>query len=66
MTRVPIRNHSSEKPTPPRVFDLIIDNGDAYIEVKFGKGHEAYYEKVRLSDVLNQVEEYVDLSIQIV
>ena len=66
MTRQAIRNTSSGKPVPPRVFDLILDDDDdIYLEVKiWGKHGEKHFETVLLSDVLSQVEDFIDANIR--
>lgn len=37
MLRRPIRSMSSDEKTPPRVCDIVVDNGSAYLEIKTGK-----------------------------
>ena len=53
LIRQPIRNTSSNKDTKPRVFDALIEDDEAYLEVKNAKQREI----VRLTDVLRQIEE---------
>lgn len=51
MTRVPIRNNSSERTIKPRVFDAIIDGNRVFLEVKVGKWNE----RIVLKDALDQI-----------
>lgn len=53
MVKKPIRNLHSEKQNPPRVFDVIIENGEVNLEVKTDKNK---YEKIPWDDVVYQVE----------
>lgn len=52
MIRQPIRNHSSSKQVKPRVFDVLIEGDEVYIEVKQAKEREL----IKLCDVLMQIE----------
>lgn len=55
MKRVPIRNLDSPLEVKPRVFDIVVvENQEPYFEVKqSGKR----YERVKLRDVIKQLEE---------
>lgn len=53
MVKKPVRNLHSEKQTPPRVFDVIVQNGKVDLEVKTDKNK---YEKIPWEDVVYQVE----------
>ena len=56
MIRRPIRNLSSDKPTPPRLFDVLIDvqhPDEVYIEQKVDKNR---VERIPWDDVKHQVE----------
>ena len=50
--RQAIRNLSSDKPTPPRFCDVIIDGDDVQLEVKTYKNR---YEKISWEDMQYQV-----------
>ena len=47
-----IRNLRSDKPTPPRFCDVIIENGEIYLETK----NKNKYERILWKDVVHQVE----------
>lgn len=49
----PIRNLSSNKSVPPRVFDVVIDGDRIDLEVKMNKNK---VEKIPWDDVIYQVE----------
>ena len=56
MIRRPIRNLASDKPMPPRLFDVVIDEqhpDEVYIEQKVDKKRT---ERVPWEDVKHQVE----------
>ncbi|MEA4972340.1 MAG: hypothetical protein VB119_04090 [Candidatus Metalachnospira sp.] len=53
MIKKPIRNLHSDKPVPPRVFDVVIDGDRVDLEIKTEKNK---YEKIPWEDVLYQVE----------
>lgn len=53
MVKKPVRNLSSTKPVPPRLFDVLVDGDDVAIQVKTGKNE---YETVPWPDVVSQVE----------
>lgn len=54
MIRVKIRNRNSDKPTKPRVFDILIeDDGKIFFESKVNGCTEV----VSLTDVMKQIEE---------
>lgn len=48
---VEIRNNSSTKPIKPRVFDMLVEDGVVFLEIKNGKR----IERILLTDVLYQV-----------
>ncbi len=50
-----IRNSSSEKKVKPRLFDVVIDHGQVYFEVKNTK--TKVIEKARMEDIMRQIEE---------
>ena len=58
MIKRPVRNLQSNRPSPPRFCDVIIeDNGDAYLEKKKkDKKGKTSYEKIPWEDVVYQVE----------
>ena len=53
MVKKPIRNLHSEKQTPPRLFDVIVQDGKVDLEVKTDKNK---YETIPWEDVVYQVE----------
>lgn len=53
MFRKSIRNLSSSKNIPPRLFDVLVDGNQVDLEVKTGKGE---YERIPWEDVKIQVE----------
>jgi len=53
MFRKPIRNLSSSKNIPTRVFDVLVEGNQVDLEVKTGKGE---YERISWEDVKTQVE----------
>ena len=53
MIKKPVRNLHSNKPNPPRVFDVIVDGNKAYLEIKIKKN---LIERIPWEDVLYQVE----------
>lgn len=53
MIKRPIRNLHSDRPTPPRVFDVIVDKDRVDLEIKTGRNT---YEKIPWQDVVYQVE----------
>ena len=53
MVKRAIRNLHSDKPTPPRVFDVIVDKGKIDLEIKTGRNT---YERISWQDVVYQVE----------
>ncbi len=53
MVKRPIRSLHSNKQNPPRVFDVIVEDGEISLEVKTDKNK---YEKIPWEDVVYQVE----------
>lgn len=53
MIKKAVRNLHSDKPNPPRVFDIIIDGDKVDLEVKIKKDK---IERIPWEDVLYQVE----------
>lgn len=53
MVKKPVRNLHSTKQTPPRVFDVIVEDGKVDLEVKTDKNK---YETIPWEDVVYQVE----------
>jgi len=53
MIKKAVRNLHSDKPNPPRVFDVIVDGDRIDLEVKINKGR---IERISWEDVLYQVE----------
>lgn len=53
MIKRPIRNLHSDKPTPPRFCDVVIEDGKVFLEKKSDKNK---YEKIPWEDVVYQVE----------
>lgn len=51
--KVPIRNLHSNKQVPPRFCDVVIDDGNIFLEKKIDKNK---YEKIPWEDVVYQVE----------
>jgi hypothetical protein len=49
----PIRNLHSDKSTPPRFCDVVIEDGKVFLEKKSDKNK---YEKIPWEDVVYQVE----------
>ena len=53
MIKRPIRNLHSDKLTPPRFCDVVIEGGKVFLEKKSDKNK---YEKIPWEDVVYQVE----------
>lgn len=53
MIKRPIRNLHSDKPTPPRFCDVVIEDGKVFLEKKSDRNK---YEKIPWEDVVYQVE----------
>lgn len=53
MIKRPIRNIHSSKQNPPRVFDVIVEDGKIIIEIKTEKHG---YERILWEDIVYQVE----------
>ena len=53
MVKKPIWNVSSDKPFPPRVFDVVVNGDDVALQIKTGKNE---YELMPWQDVVSQVE----------
>lgn len=53
MTKRPIRDMHSSRPTAPRFCDVVIENGQVFLEKKSDKNK---YEKIRWEDVVYQVD----------
>lgn len=53
MLRVPIRDLHSNKKVPARFCDVIIEDGQVFLEKKSGKNQ---YEKIAWEDVVYQVQ----------
>ena len=54
MRRIAIRNLRSPKPVKPRLFDLVMDGKDSYLEIK-NKNNEN--DVVYIKDVFDQIVE---------
>ena len=52
MVRRSIRNLNSSRTVPPRLFDVIVENGNINLEVKL----KDRYERIPWQDVVRQVE----------
>lgn len=52
MKRIEIRNHNSDRPTKPRVFDALLVGGTVFLEVKNGRVSE----RIDLKDVMLQID----------
>lgn len=61
MSKRPIRDLHSDKQTPPRFCDVVIENDQVYLEQKRDKNK---YEKIRWEDVVYQVEAFKEESIK--
>ena len=53
MKRYQIRNLDSPRPVKPRVFDIVMEDNEAYIEVKRSKSQ---CERVKITSVISQLE----------
>ena len=53
MTKTAIRNLHSDKPIPPRICDVVIEDGKIFLEKKTDKKQ---FEKIPWEDVVYQVE----------
>ena len=53
MTKTAIRNLHSDKPIPPRFCDVVIEDGQIFLEKKTDKKQ---FEKIPWEDVVYQVE----------
>lgn len=49
----PIRNFRSDKQVPPRFCDVVLENGEVFLERKSDRNQ---YEKIPWDDVVYQVE----------
>ena len=63
MLRIPIRNLRSARRRNPRVFDVLIDGKQVYLEIKTGK---AETELILVTDVLEQIQTAAESQLNIV